>query len=49
VLVHGLVVKPELNDRMGTAAGWDSERGRYSVRLQDGSTVALKPADLRKL
>ena len=49
VLVHGLVAKPELNDRTGTAAGWDSERGRYSVRLQDGSTVALKPANLRKL
>jgi hypothetical protein len=49
VLVHGLVAKPELNNRMGTAAGWDSERGRYSVRLQDGSTVALKPANLRKL
>ena len=49
VLVHGLVAKPELNDSTGTAAGWDSERGRYSVRLQDGSTVALKPANLRKL
>jgi len=48
VLVHGLVAKPELNNRTGTAAGWDSERGRYSVRLQDGSTVALKPANLRK-
>jgi hypothetical protein len=49
VLVHGLVAKPELNNRTGTAAGWDSERGRYAVRLQDGSTVALKPANLRKL
>ena len=49
VLVHGLVAKPDLNHRTGTAAGWDSERGRYSVRLQDGSTVALKPANLRKL
>ena len=49
VLVLGLVAKPELNHRTGTAAGWDSERGRYSVRLQDGSTVTLKPANLRKL
>ena len=49
VLVHGLVAKQELNNRTGTAAGWDSERGRYTVRLQDGSTVALKPANLRKL
>ena len=49
VLVHGLVAKPELNHRTGTAASWDSERGRYSVRLQDGSTVALKPANLRQL
>ena len=49
VLVYGLVSKPELNNRTGTAAGWDSERGRYSVRLQDGSTVALKPANLQQL
>ncbi len=49
VLVHGLVAKPELNDRTGTAAGWDSKRGRYAVLLQDGSTVVLKPANLRKL
>ena len=49
VLVHGLVAKPELNDRTGTATGWDSERGRYTVRLQDGNTVALKPANLRTL
>ena len=49
VLVYGLVAKPELNNRTGTAASWDSERGRYAVRLQDGSTVALKPANLRKL
>ena len=49
VLVHGLVAKPELNDRTGTAAGWDSERGRYSVRLQDGSLLSLKPANLQQL
>ncbi len=33
----------------GTAAGWDNKRGRYSVRLQDRSTAALKPANLRKV
>ena len=49
VLVHGLVAKPELNNMTGTAAGWDSERGRYSVRLQDGSLLSLKPTNLRKL
>jgi tetratricopeptide (TPR) repeat protein len=48
VLVHGLVAKPELNNRTGTATGWDSERGRFAVLLQDGSTVALKPANLRE-
>jgi tetratricopeptide (TPR) repeat protein len=49
VLVHGLVAKPELNNRTGTAAGWDSERGRYSVRLQDGSLLSLKPTNLQRL
>ena len=49
MLVQGLEAKPELNNRTGTATAWDGERGRYSVRLQDGSTVALKPANLRQL
>ena len=49
VLVHGLVAKPELNQKTGTAAGWDSERGRYSVRLQDGSLLSFKPTNLRQL
>jgi hypothetical protein len=49
VLVHGLVAKPELNNRTGMATGWDSERGRYSVRLQDGSLLSFKPANLRQL
>ena len=49
VLVHGLVAKPELNSRTGTANAWDSERGRYSVRLQDGSFLSLKPANLKQL
>ena len=46
VLVHGLVAKPELNDRTGTATAWNSKSGRYAVRLQDGSAVALKAANL---
>ena len=49
VLVHGLVAKPELNSRTGIANAWDSERGRYSVRLQDGSLLSLKPANLKQL
>ena len=47
--VHGLVAKPELNDRTGTATAWNSESGRYAVRLQDGSAVALKAANLALL
>jgi len=46
VLLHGLVAKPELNDMTGTATGWNSKSGRYAVRLQDGSAVALKAANL---
>ena len=49
VLLHGLVAKPELNNRRGIATAWDSERGRYTVRLQDGTMVAFKPENLRSL
>jgi hypothetical protein len=49
VLVQGLEAKPELNNRTGTATAWDGERGRYSVRLQDGSLQSFKPANLKEV
>jgi hypothetical protein len=49
VLVQGLEAKPELNNRTGTATAWDGERGRYSVRLQDGSLLSFKPANLKEV
>ena len=39
VLLHGLVAKPELNQRMGTAAGWDS--AQYSIHT--GELLAVAP------
>ena len=38
VLLHGLVAKPELNQRMGTAAGWDS--AQYSIHTCELLAVA---------
>ena len=49
MLVQGLEAKPELNNRTGTATAWDGERGRYSVRLQDGSLQSFKPANLKEV
>ena len=40
VLLHGLFAKPELNQRMGTAAGWDS--AQYSIHT--GELLAVAPA-----
>ena len=40
VLLHGLFAKPELNQRMGTAAGWDS--AQYSIHTCE--LLAVAPA-----
>jgi hypothetical protein len=49
VLTHGLVAKPELNGRPGTALSFDDDKGRYSVELDDTSSslvISLKPCNL---
>lgn len=46
VLIKGLAARPELNGTYGTALTWSEARGRYGVRLADGTDVALKPANL---
>ena len=48
VVVNGLSSKPELNGRGGTAISFDDGKGRYSVRLDSGETLALKPNNLQQ-
>jgi hypothetical protein len=46
VRIDGLAARPELNGQSGTAAEYLQERGRYGVRLDDGTVIALKPDNL---
>lgn len=46
VLIKGLAARPELNGTHGSALTYSDARGRYGVRLADGTDVALKPANL---
>ena len=50
VVINGLVAKPELNGRTGTAVSFDDDKGRYSVELGDtSSSLMIKPCNLREL
>ena len=54
VEVFGLAIKPELNGRLATVRGFDTgalHYGCYLVQVEgsDGTTVALKPARVRRL
>ena len=46
VAINGLVARPELNGRTGTAVSFDDDKGRYSVELDDTSSVMIKPCNL---
>ena len=46
VLVTGLESKPELNGTTALAVSFDDAKGRYSVRLPAGQTLALQPKNL---
>jgi hypothetical protein len=46
VVINGLVAKPELNGRTGTAVSFDDDKGRYSVELDDTSSFMIKPCNL---
>ena len=46
VKIHGLQAKPELNGAVGFAASYDEGRGRYTVNLPDGCSIALQPTNL---
>jgi hypothetical protein len=46
VRISGLQAKPELNGQVASAGDYDAAKGRYAVRLGNGTVVALKPANL---
>eukprot|EP01060_Flectonema_neradi_P015342 TRINITY_DN21985_c0_g1_i1.p1 TRINITY_DN21985_c0_g1~~TRINITY_DN21985_c0_g1_i1.p1 ORF type:complete len:493 (+),score=90.36 TRINITY_DN21985_c0_g1_i1:70-1479(+) len=47
VEIQGLKARPELNGKKGLAQYWDSERGRFDVRLFDSyEGVRVKPVNL---
>ncbi len=47
VTVSGLKARPELNGAAGTIVVWYPDRGRYAVKVGDGSEeVALKPINV---
>ena len=46
VLIQGLQNAPQYNGQDGTVESFDEGRGRYIVRLGDGSTIALKPGNV---
>ena len=49
-LIEGVVLvglsKPHLNGVRGAIRGWHPDKGRYVVRLQTGSTLAVLPANV---
>ena len=47
VLIKGIVAKPELNGRTGTAVSFDDDKGRYSVELDETSSAfMIQPCNL---
>jgi hypothetical protein len=43
VLVHRLVAKPEHNGKRARVVSFDAHTGRYTVALDDGKELSLKP------
>ena len=47
VVIIGIVAKPELNGRTGTALSFDDDKGRYLVELdQSSASLMIKPCNL---
>ena len=46
VKIHSLSSRPELNDQVATAERFNKSKGRFAVRLADGSSILLKPHNL---
>lgn len=49
VKIRGLLSRPESNGSVGVIEGRDEASGRYTVRLRDGSALALKLANLLQM
>jgi hypothetical protein len=50
VLIHGLSSQTRHNGCVGVVVAHDrGSSGRYLVQLQDGSTISLKPENVRRL
>lgn len=47
VVISGLKSKPELNFHKGRIQRWVAESGRWSVRLENGGVLAVKPENLK--
>ncbi|KAJ1457508.1 hypothetical protein M885DRAFT_586701 [Pelagophyceae sp. CCMP2097] len=48
VKVDGLS-RADLNGKRGVALSWDDDKGRYNVKLDDGSVIALKPGNVLEI
>ena len=46
VQLIGLQSAPELNGKCGTVVGWNVERQRFQVRLDDGAHLRAKPSNI---
>mmetsp|Transcript_68598 Transcript_68598/g.127946 ORF Transcript_68598/g.127946 Transcript_68598/m.127946 type:complete len:362 (-) Transcript_68598:111-1196(-) len=46
VLIRGLKGKQEHNGKQGRIAGWDQEKGRYTVDIEGEENIALRPSNL---
>ena len=49
VVIHGLSSSPEHNGKNGMVRGFEQQRGRYEVQLDDGSTISVRPENLTQL
>lgn len=49
VEIQGLVSRGDLNGKQGFVTSFDAAKGRYLVRLSDGTALALKPSNLKKV
>ena len=47
VTIDGLTSRPELNGTGGVAQSFDDAKGRYNVKLDSGTFMALKPVALK--
>jgi hypothetical protein len=45
--LHSLAAKPELNGCIAEVRSWHADKERYAVRLSTGTSILLKPANLK--